>query len=149
MDSQGFIQRMNFCVVENRNSVQARIKNDHGTTNCCSADHFGAEDVKVCIYGAGAIGGLMGAKLARGGQEVTLIARGPHLAALRANGLTLTDANESFTVKPQAFENPEAAGEQDYVIVALKANAVPAIAEHLRPLLGPKTAVVMAVNGVP
>ena len=105
--------------------------------------------MKICIFGAGAIGGLMGAKLARAGQEVTLIARGPHLAALQANGLTLTDANETFTVKPRAFENPEDAGEQDYVIVALKANAVPAIAARLRPLLGPQTAVVMAVNGVP
>lgn len=105
--------------------------------------------MKICIYGAGAIGGLMGARLARAGQDVTLIARGPHLAAMRAGGLTLTDDYESFTVKPHAFEDPKDAGAQDYVIIALKANAVPAIAERLGPLLGPKTAVVMAVNGVP
>ena len=105
--------------------------------------------MKICIYGAGAIGGLLGAKLARVEHEVTLIARGPHLAAVQANGLTLTDAAESFSVKPHAFEDPKDAGAQDYVIIALKANTVPAIAERLRPLLGPKTAVVMAVNGVP
>jgi 2-dehydropantoate 2-reductase len=105
--------------------------------------------VKICIYGAGAIGGLLGAKLAHSGQDVTLIARGPHLAALRAQGLTLRSGEKEFTVHPRATENPDEAGKQDFVIVALKANAVPAIAEKMLPLLGPNTAVVMAVNGLP
>ena len=105
--------------------------------------------MKICIYGAGAIGGLLGAKLARAGQDVTLIARGPHLAALREQGLTLRSGDDEFTVHPLATDNPAEAGEQDFIIVALKANAVPAIAEKMLPLLGPKTAVVMAVNGLP
>ena len=105
--------------------------------------------MKICIYGAGAVGGLLGAKLARAGQDVTLIARGLHLAALREQGLTLKSVADEFTVHPRATDNPAEAGEQDFVIVALKANAVPAIAEKMLPLLGPKTAVVMAVNGLP
>jgi 2-dehydropantoate 2-reductase len=105
--------------------------------------------MKICIYGAGAIGGLLGAKLARAGQDVTLIARGPHLAALREHGLTLKSLDDEFTVHPRATDNPAEVGVQDFVIVTLKANAVPAIAEKMLPLLGPHTAVVMAVNGLP
>jgi 2-dehydropantoate 2-reductase len=105
--------------------------------------------MRICIYGAGAIGGLVGAKLARAGEDVTLIARGPHLAAIRERGLTVTCSGETFTVKARATDRPEEAGEQDFVIVALKANAVPGIAAQMLPLLGSDTAVVMAVNGVP
>jgi len=105
--------------------------------------------LKICIYGAGAIGGLLGAKLARAGADVTLIARGPHLKALQANGLRLLSAGEDFTVRPKATERPAEAGPQDAVIVALKAQSVPGVVEHMQPLLGPRTAVVMAVNGLP
>ena len=105
--------------------------------------------MKIAIYGAGAIGGLIGAHLARTGHDVTLIARGPHLAALREKGLRLTGHSGDFIVHPKAAEDAHEAGIQDFVIVALKANAVPAIADKLAPLLGPQTAVVMAVNGVP
>ena len=105
--------------------------------------------MKICIYGAGAIGGLIGARLARQGEDVTLIARGEHLAAMRAKGLTVKGPDGTFTVTPRATDNPTEAGPQDYVIVALKAHAVAVIADKMAPLLGPKTAVVMAVNGVP
>jgi len=105
--------------------------------------------VKFCIYGAGAIGGLIGAHLARTGEEVTLIARGPHLAAMRERGLKVSGHSGTFTVHPRATEDPAEAGPQDYVIVALKAHAVAGVAEKMKPLLGPNTAVVMAVNGVP
>jgi 2-dehydropantoate 2-reductase len=105
--------------------------------------------MKFCIYGAGAIGGLIGAHLARIGEDVTLIARGPHLAAMRARGLKVTGHSGDFTVHPRAVEDPAEAGEQDYVIVALKAHQVAGIAAKMRPLLGPQTAVVMAVNGLP
>ena len=91
--------------------------------------------MKVAIYGAGAIGGLIGAHLARTGHEVTLIARGPHLAALKEKGLRLTGHSGDFTVHPQATEDARQVGPQDFVIVALKANAVPAIAEKLAPLM--------------
>jgi 2-dehydropantoate 2-reductase len=105
--------------------------------------------MKICIYGAGAIGGFLGAELAAAGEDVTLIARGPHLAAMQQNGLTLVRNGERRTVKVRAFENPAEAGPQDYVVITLKAHSVPGIVPHLKPLLGPETAVVWGVNGVP
>ncbi len=105
--------------------------------------------MKICIYGAGAIGGLMGAKLARAGQDVTVIARGPHLAAIQAKGLKLFSEGEEILVHPRAVEDPAAAGRQDYVIVAVKTTGVASIAERMGPLLGPDTAVVTAMNGIP
>jgi 2-dehydropantoate 2-reductase len=105
--------------------------------------------VKICVYGAGAIGGYFGARLARCGHDVTLIARGPHLEAMRKNGLRLIGADDDFTVHPLCTDDPAEAGPQDYVIVTLKAHSVPAVAERMKPLLGPDTAVVPAVNGVP
>jgi 2-dehydropantoate 2-reductase len=105
--------------------------------------------MKICIYGAGAIGGLLGAKLALAGEEVTLIARGPHLAALQAKGLRLSSEGQELVARPLAVEDPAAAGPQDYVIIAVKATGVVAIAERMAPLLGPKTAVVTAMNGIP
>ena len=105
--------------------------------------------MRICVFGAGAIGGLLGARLARAGNEVGLIARGPHLAAMRANGLSLRTAEESFTVHPTATDDPASLGPQDYVIVTLKAHQVPGVVARMAPLLGAETAVVMAVNGVP
>lgn len=105
--------------------------------------------MKICIYGAGAIGGFLGAELAAAGEDVTLIARGPHLAAMRANGLTLIRNGERRTAKVLCFENPAEAGVQDYVVITLKAHSVPGIVPHLKPLLGPESAVVWGVNGVP
>jgi 2-dehydropantoate 2-reductase len=105
--------------------------------------------LKICIYGAGAIGGLLGAKLARAGEDVTLIARGAHLQALQTSGLRLQSEGEDFIVRPRATDRPAEAGAQDAVIVALKAQAVPGVVEHMQPLLKPETAVVMAVNGLP
>ena len=105
--------------------------------------------MKICVYGAGAIGGYFGARLARCGHDVTLIARGPHLEAMRKNGLRLISAGDDFTVHPLCTDEPAEAGPQDYVIVTLKAHSVPAVAERMKPLLGPDTAVVPAVNGVP
>ena len=105
--------------------------------------------MNICIYGAGAIGGFLGAELALAGADVSLIARGPHLAAMQANGLQLIRDGETRTAHPKCFENPADAGVQDYVIVTLKAHSVPAIVAAMQPLLGPKTAVVWAVNGVP
>jgi len=105
--------------------------------------------MKICIYGAGAIGGLLGVKLALSGQEVTLIARGPHLAAIQAKGLRLISGGEELLARPRALEDPTAAGPQDYVIIAVKTTGVGAIAEGMAPLLGPETAVVTAMNGIP
>jgi 2-dehydropantoate 2-reductase len=105
--------------------------------------------MKICIYGAGAIGGYLGVQLALAGEEVTLIARGPHLEAMRAHGLRLLIDGEERVARPPCTEDPAEVGEQDYVIVTLKAHSAPRIVDAMQPLLGPDTAVVSAVNGVP
>ncbi|WP_281018036.1 MULTISPECIES: 2-dehydropantoate 2-reductase [unclassified Minwuia] len=105
--------------------------------------------MKICIYGAGAIGGYVGAMLSRAGADVSLIARGPHLAAIRENGLRLKSAEDDFTVHPRATDDPSELGPQDYVLLTLKAHGVRAVADAMQPLLGPDTAVVTAQNGMP
>lgn len=106
--------------------------------------------MKICIFGAGAIGGLMGAKLAaKGDVEVTFIARGPHLAAMRENGVKLISEGTEQIVHPRCVESAEEAGPQDYVLVTLKAHSLPSAAKQMQPLLGPDTAIVSAVNGIP
>ena len=106
--------------------------------------------MKLCIFGAGAIGGYLGAKLIQAGDcEVSLIARGPHLKALKDKGLTLVSEGESVTLPVTASDDPAELGPQDYVIIALKAHSVPAVVDSMQPLLGPETAVVTAQNGVP
>ncbi len=105
--------------------------------------------MKICIFGAGAIGGLIGGRLARAGAEVTLIARGANLEALRENGLTVRSGGEEFTVRPPCTDDPAGVGEQDVVFACVKAHALPGIAAAMAPLLGPETAVVSAVNGLP
>ena len=105
--------------------------------------------MKVCIFGAGAIGGYIGASLARIGVDVSLIARGPHLAAMQENGLTLRSRTDEFTVRPFCTDDPAKAGPQDYVLIALKAHGVPGIVPALQPLFGPDTTVVGAQNGLP
>lgn len=105
--------------------------------------------MRICVFGAGAIGGYLGAQLALSGQQVTLIARGPHLEAMRSRGVTLLIDGQERVARPACTDDPAAAGEQDYVIVTLKAHSVPGIVDAMQPLLGPATAVVWAVNGVP
>ena len=106
--------------------------------------------MKICIFGAGAIGGLMGAKLAaKGDVDVTFIARGPHLAAMRENGVKLISEGVEQIVHPRCVESAEEAGPQDYVLVTLKAHSLPSAAKQMQPLLGTDTAIVSAVNGIP
>jgi 2-dehydropantoate 2-reductase len=105
--------------------------------------------MKLCIYGAGAIGGYMAAKLARAGADVSLVARGPHLEAIQDNGLTLIEEGETWRVPVRAAADPAALGPQDTVVITLKAHSVPAAVAPMQPLLGPDTTVVMGVNGVP
>lgn len=106
--------------------------------------------MKLCVFGAGAIGGLMAAKLAaKGDVEVTVIARGPHLAAMQSKGLTLRSEGAETVVPVRAVASAAEAGPQDYVVVTLKAHSLPGAAEQMQPLLGPETAIVSAVNGIP
>ena len=105
--------------------------------------------MKVCIYGAGAIGGWVGVRLARAGCEVSVVARGATLAALQANGLRLQQANEVLPAPVKASAKPADFGLQDLVIVAVKAPAMAEVAKSIVPLIGPNTVVLTAMNGVP
>lgn len=104
---------------------------------------------RVCIYGAGAIGGWLGVALARAGCELSAVARGQTLAALQHNGLTLVHGEERQTVVVNAQQDPAALGVQDLVVIAVKAPSMPDVARALAPLLGPQTLVLTAMNGVP
>jgi 2-dehydropantoate 2-reductase len=104
--------------------------------------------MKICIYGAGAIGGYLGVELALSGVDVSLVARGAHLEAMRAKGLTLLIGGEEKVARIRATDDPRELGPQDYVIVALKAHSVSPIVDRMTPLLGASTAVVTAQNGI-
>ena len=105
--------------------------------------------MRICVFGAGAIGGYMGVKLAEAGADVSLVARGPHLAAMKSNGLRLIEETGETTVTPIASNDPADLGVQDYIIVTLKAHSVPAVVPKMAPLIGPNTTIVSGVNGVP
>lgn len=105
--------------------------------------------MKICIFGAGAIGGHLAVPLSEAGHDVSLIARGPHLAAIRDNGLKLRIDGEDRVARLTATDDPAELGPQDYVFITLKAHSVPPVADTLTPLLGEKTAVVTCMNGVP
>ena len=89
--------------------------------------------MKICIYGAGAIGSYLGAELALTGYQVTLIARGPHLDAMRASGLTLVKEGERKVLRVACTDDPAEVGSQDYVVITLKAYSVTAIVEQNYP----------------
>lgn len=105
--------------------------------------------MRICVFGAGAIGGYLAAKLAQAGAEVSLVARGPHLAAMRASGLTLIEEGERSTVAVNAADDARALGLQDYVIITLKAHSAPPAVPAILPLLGEGTTIVSGVNGIP
>ncbi len=104
---------------------------------------------KVCIYGAGAIGGWMGAGLASAGCMLSVVARGATLEALRTHGLRVQFADKTVTHAVKASADPAELGVQDLVVIAVKAPALSEVARHVAPLLGPNTVVLTAMNGVP
>ena len=110
--------------------------------------NLGERRVQICVYGAGSVGGYLAARLARAGHEVSVVARGPHLAAIQERGLTLHTLEDRFTVEVAASEEPGELGRQDLVIVSAKHPALPGIAQRIAPLLGPETPVAFAMNGV-
>ena len=103
----------------------------------------------ICVFGAGAIGGLLAARLEAAATKVSVVARGPHLAAMRAHGLTLVSGKERITVQPALAEDPGSLGPQDYLVLTLKAHSLAPSLPQLRPLIGPDTVIVAAVNGIP
>src|SRR5688572_30143348 len=102
--------------------------------------------MKICIYGAGAVGGLIAAWLSRSGHDVSVVARGAHLEAIRKHGLKVRDresgAVQAFAVRAES--DPAALGAQDYVIVAVKGQSLTAVSRHIEKLLGKDTSVVTA-----
>jgi 2-dehydropantoate 2-reductase len=105
--------------------------------------------VKIVIAGAGAIGGYIGARLARAGADVVLFARGAHLQAMRERGLRVQGADETFEVRPMVTGSLDEVGIADVVFLGVKAHGLPALAPQLGSLLGPDTAVVSTQNGIP
>ncbi len=105
--------------------------------------------MKICIVGAGAIGGVLGVRLADSGHDVSLLARGDHLAAIRNNGAKLVDQRGETVVRVAASDEPADFGPQDFVVITLKTPSLPAVVPNLQPLLGDDTAVVSAMNGIP
>ena len=104
---------------------------------------------KICIYGVGAVGGFVGALLARSGCDVCAVARGATLEAVKNNGLRLEMDGETITQSITASDSPADLGVQDLVIVAVKAQSLPSVAEGIPALIGPQTTVLTAMNGVP
>ncbi|MCX5386630.1 2-dehydropantoate 2-reductase [Streptomyces sp. NBC_00083] len=111
--------------------------------------HRTESPVKVAVVGAGAIGAYVGAALHRAGAEVHLIARGPHLAAMRRDGVRVISPRGDFTARPAATDDPQEVGPVDYVLLGLKANSYATAGPLVHPLLHAKTAVIAAQNGIP
>jgi 2-dehydropantoate 2-reductase len=105
--------------------------------------------MRICIFGAGAIGSHFAVRLALAGHDVSCVMRGPHLEAVKAHGLTLRVGNAEFLAKLTASDDPAALGLQDLVICTLKANSLSSLVSGLPPLLRDDTAVVFAQNGIP
>ena len=107
--------------------------------------------MRIAIVGAGAIGGVLGGRLAARGHQVALVARGDHLAAIRRDGLKLVDhvGEASGSYRLAASDEPADLGAQDLVIIALKAHAIGGMLPRIAPLLRDDTVVVPAINGLP
>ena len=105
--------------------------------------------MRICVFGSGAVGSHFAVRLALAGHDVSCVMRGPHLEAVKANGLTLRVGEATFTAKVTASDDPAALGPQDFVISTLKATGLASLAPGLQPLLGDDTAVVFAQNGIP
>lgn len=107
--------------------------------------------MKICIYGAGAVGGVIAGRLAGTGHDVSVVARGAHLTAIREQGLRIRNAatGELAVARPRAASDPASLEPQDYVIVTVKGHALPEVAQTIGPLLTPQTSVVTAMNGIP
>src|SRR6185295_3659889 len=105
--------------------------------------------MKLCIYGAGAVGGLMAAWLSRAGHDVSVIARGAQLEAIRRSGLRVRSAGQETAFKVRAEQDPADLGPQDYVLVSVKAQSLADVAKRISPLVGAGTSILTAMNGVP
>src|SRR5450759_3578900 len=127
-------------------SVQTNMPAGHVMRGGARAE---GQAMKICVIVAGASGWLLCARLAQAGHEVSLIARGAHLAAMRADGLKLRSKKESLTLRVNASDSVAGLGPQDAVFIALKAYSIADMLPRLSPLLGPQTVVMPTINGIP
>ncbi len=119
------------------------------STQGIEANFTGKTRQRVCIYGAGAMGGWLGAGLAKAGCDVSVVARGATLEALQTHGLRLQQGEAVSSHAVQASANPAELGVQDLVVIAVKAPALLEVAQQIAPLIGPDTIMLTAMNGVP
>ena len=105
--------------------------------------------MRICVFGAGSVGGYLAGYLSRGGADVSVVARGAHLLAIRANGLTVETPDETVNARVAASDRPADLGRQDLVLVTVKAPSLPEVAATIAPLLGADTAVAFVMNGIP
>jgi 2-dehydropantoate 2-reductase len=117
--------------------------------NAASEEMKGSLSMKICVIGAGAIGGLLAAKLSRAGENVSVIVRGAHLAAIVGNGLSLIEEGEEFVTPVKASDRISDVGQQDLIILGMKAHQVGAVVRDLPAIMGSQTAVLTAQNGIP
>ena len=108
-----------------------------------------SESPTVCVFGAGAIGGFLAARLAMAGAEVSVVARGAHLAAMQTAGLMLESDGTTTATFPRVAADPAALGPQDYLVITLKAHSLEPALPQMRALIGPGTTIVAGVNGLP
>ena len=105
--------------------------------------------MKICIVGAGATGGYLGAKLIKAGLDVSLVARGPHLEAMRKTGLTIIENEKEISCFPKCSDSMEDLGKMDFIFITLKAYSIPGIVKEIAKMFDENTSVITAYNGIP
>ena len=105
--------------------------------------------MRICIYGAGAIGAWLGAQMSLSGEDVTLIARGPHLNAMKKNGVKVLINEQEITAFPKCVQDPRDAGPQDYVFISVKSYSLNEIIQNINHLFDKNTTVITGINGIP
>ena len=105
--------------------------------------------MKICIVGAGATGGYLGVKLINAGLDVSLVARGAHLEAMKKTGLTIIENEKEITCKPKCSDSMEELGKMDFIFITLKAYSIPGVVKEIAKMFNDNTAVITAYNGIP
>ena len=105
--------------------------------------------MKICIVGAGAIGGYLGVKLINAGLDVSLVARGAHLEAMKKTGLTIIENEKEITCKPKCSDSMEELGKMDFIFITLKAYSIPGVVKEIAKMFNDNTSVITAYNGIP
>ena len=105
--------------------------------------------MKICIVGAGATGGYLGVKLINAGLDVSLVARGAHLEAMKKTGLTIIENEKEITCNPKCSDSMEELGKMDFIFITLKAYSIPRVVKEIAKMFNDNTSVITAYNGIP